>query len=56
MARKKVVYKVTITKHGVFPGETEEDVKKEVQKQVDFQFYANSDTCETEILKVDDLD
>ncbi|MBQ9698233.1 MAG: hypothetical protein IJV46_06820 [Acidaminococcaceae bacterium] len=56
MTRKKASYKLTIGKHGVFPGKTEEDIRKEVQRTADYQFYASSDSCEVRITSVEDLD
>lgn len=54
--RKKVEYEVTIKKHGIFEGETDEDVAKEVQRQADYQFYQTADSCDVKINKVTDLD
>lgn len=56
MARAKVEYKVTIKKHGIMEGDTPEDIKKEVQRQADYQFYQTADDCEVEIIKITDLD
>lgn len=54
--RKKVEYEVIIKRHGIFAGETDEDVAKEVQKQADYMFYQNSDSCETRITKCEDME
>lgn len=56
MSRKKVEYEVVIKRHGIFDAETDEDVEKEVQRQADFMFYQNSDSCEAKVIKIDDLE
>ena len=56
MARKKVKYEVTLQKHGIMEGDTQEDIQKEVQRQADYQFYQSADSCEIKILEVVDLD
>lgn len=54
--RKKVEYEVTIKKHGIFEGENEEAVKKEVERQADYQFYQTADSCDVNIIKITNLD
>jgi len=56
MARKKVEYEVVIKKHAILNGETDEDIAKEVQKQADYQYYQNSDSCEARVIKITDLE
>jgi len=56
MARKKATYTITIGKHGVFPGTTPEEIRIEVQRMADYQFYASSDSCATEIVTMEELD
>ena len=54
--RKKVEYEVKIKKHGIFEGETDEDVAKEVRRQADYLFYQTADSCDVNIIKTTDLD
>ena len=56
MARKKVKFKVVLEKHTIVTAETSEEIAKEIQKQADYQFYQNSDSCETEVIQVTDLE
>lgn len=56
MARKKVEYEVTIKKHSIFTGENDEEIQKEVQKSVDYNYYQNSDSCEVRIVKITDIE
>lgn len=56
MAKKKVEFKVILKKHTIIDVATDEEVEKEVQKQADYMFYQSSDSCETEIVKVTDLE
>ena len=57
MARKKVVYEVTIRKHTVIDDDgTENKIQKEVQRQADNCYYMNSDTCTAEVISVADMD
>ncbi len=56
MARKKVEYKVTLTRHGIFEGDTDEEITREAQKQADYMFYQNSDSCEVEIVNCVDFE
>ena len=56
MARKKATYTITIGKHGVFPGTTPEEIRIEVQRMADYQFYASSDSCVAEIVSMEDFD
>ena len=56
MEKKKATYTITIGKHGVFPGKTAEEIRAEVQRMADYQFYASSDSCVAEVVTVEDLD
>lgn len=57
MARKKVVYEVTIRRHTLIDDDgTENKIQKEVQRQVDNRYYMDSDSCTAEVISVADLD
>ncbi len=56
MPRKKVEFEVLIKRHTILSGETDEEIQKEVQKMVDYNYYQNSDSCEAKITKIVDID
>ena len=56
MARKKVEFEVILKKHTIVTAETEEDVQKEIQKMVDYNYYQGSDSCEAQVTKITDMD
>ena len=56
MKQNKVEYEVTLKKHAIILGDTEEDVVQAVQKQVDSMYYAVSDSLTVEVTKIEPIE
>lgn len=56
MARKKVEFEVTLKKHTILVAENDEELKKEIQKFADYNYYQNADSVEVKIIKAVDME
>ena len=56
MKQNKVEFEITLKKHGIIVGDTEEDVKKAVQKQADAMYYNSADSLTVNVTKIEPME
>ena len=53
---KKVVYEVTLTKKKMLNTDTNEEIVRNVQKDADMHYWQTTETCETSVLEIEDME
>jgi len=56
MKQNKVEFEITLKKHAIIIGDSEEEVVKTVQKQADAMYYNSADSLTVKVTKVEPIE